>query len=105
MQSVQLTRLLLSMLLLLLFKFEEHDKKPIKRRRRENPAPILVVRSLPINIPSSNHAEAFAVLETAPTDTVPWPSWLTEKYDQQTAPSGDDDQNEDEDEIFVLEDL
>lgn len=60
---------------------------------------------MPINIPSPNHAEAFAVLETAPTDTVPWPSWLTEKYDQQTAPSGDDAQNEDDDELFALEDL
>lgn len=93
------------MLLLLLFKFEEHNKKAIKRRRRENPAPILVVRSLPISIPSSSQAEAFDVVETAPTNTVPWPSWLTEKYDQQTAPSGDGDQNEDDDEVFVLEDL
>lgn len=109
MQSVQLTRLLLSVLVLLILKFKmnEQPKKVLREKVGQRP-PVLVVRSSPIDIPKVPREPVSAtpfLLESQPKETVPWPAWLTDKYEDDTAPTVEDDLPEEDDGTFVMEDL
>ena len=87
---LSLVDLLLSLFVLLILKFK------------------MTVQSSPIDIakvPTDSDPLAAAMLESQPRQTVPWPAWLTDKYEECTAPDAEDDLPDEDDGIFVIEDL
>jgi hypothetical protein len=67
---------------------------------------ILAVRSSPIDIPTARtDAEPSPLLYSRPREPIPWPAWLIDKCEEPTAETAEDDSPEDDDNIFVIEDL
>lgn len=84
------------------------ETKLVLRAKVEQRLPILIVQSSPIDIPkvpTDSDPLAAAMLESQPRQTVPWPAWLTDKYEECTAPDAEDDLPDEDDGIFVIEDL
>jgi len=101
---VRLIHLLFSVLML--FTLDIKLSKHKKRQKAQHTLTILAVRSSPIDIPTvRTDAEPSPLLDSRPRDPTPWPSWLIDKCEESTAEAAEDDSPEDDDNIFVIEDL
>ncbi|KAH8551332.1 hypothetical protein BGW37DRAFT_493259 [Umbelopsis sp. PMI_123] len=105
MQSVRLIHLLFSVLLLFTLdvKMTKYIKKPKVQHKIQF---TLAVRSSPIDIPiERTDVEPSTLLDSRPRDPIPWPAWLIDKYEEPTMQATEDGSPEDDDSIFMIEDL